>query len=83
MNRYDYGKKLWNELWKRAKDGYYKDKPYQFSKDELYIRYLLGLIDEGRYIIEKAELEQLSYDYYWREKDRSRGKKYSHYPIVL
>ena len=83
MDRYDYGKKLWDELWKRAEDGYYNDKPFQFSKDELYIRYLLGLIDEGRYIIEKAELEQLSYDYYCREKDKSRGKKYSLYPIVL
>lgn len=82
MNRYDYGKKLWDELWKRKKDGYYNDKPLQFSKDELYIRYLLGLIDEGRYIIEKAELEQLSYNYYMREKDKSRCK-HPLYPIVL
>ena len=82
MNRYNYGKKLWDELWKRKKDGYYNDKPFQFSKDELYIRYLLGLIDEGRYIIEKTELEQLSYDYHWFIKDKSRNKKFPPYFMV-
>ena len=83
MDRYDYGKKLWDELWKRAKDGYYKDKPFHFSKDELYIRYLLGLIDEGRYQVEKVKLDQLSYDYYWLIKDKSRNKKYPPYFMVL
>ena len=76
------GKKLLNQLWKRAEDGYYDDKPFQFSKDELCIFYLIGWVDEGRYIIKKTELEQLSYDYYMREKDKS-SRKHPLYPIVL
>lgn len=83
MDRYDWGKKLWDELWKRAKDGYYKDKPFQFSKDELYIRHLLGYIDEGRYQVEKVKLEHQIYQYYWYEKDKSRDKKYPPYFMVL
>ena len=67
---------------KPCKDGYYDDKPFQFSKDELYIRYLLGLIDEGRYQVEKVELDQLSYDYHWFIKDKSRNKKYPPYFMV-
>lgn len=77
------GKELLNQLWKRAEDGYYDDKPFQFSKDELYIFYLIGWIDEGRYIIKKTELEQLSCDYYWRIKDKSRNKKYPPYFMAL
>lgn len=83
MDRYDYGKKLWDELWKRAEDGYYDDKPFQFSKDELYIEYLLGMIDEGSYFIKKDKLNQLIYEYHWFIKDKSRNKKYSPYLIVL
>lgn len=79
MNRYDWGKKTMGELWKGAKDGYYKDKPFQFSKDELYIRYLLGLIDEGRYQVEKVKLEQLIYQYHCRNKDKNLHK----YPPYL
>lgn len=75
-------RELLNRLWKRAEDGYYDDKPFQFSKDELYIRYFLGLIDEGRYIIKKAELEQLSYEYHWLIKDKSRDKKYPPYFFI-
>lgn len=76
-------KKLWDELWKRAKDGYYKDKPFQFSKDELYIRYLFGYIDEKRYQVEKVKLEHLSYQYHWSIKDKSRNKNYPPYFMVL
>lgn len=76
-------KELLNQLWKRAEDGYYDDKPFQFSKDELYIFYLIGWIDEGRYVIKKAELEQLSYEYHWFIKDKSRNKKYPPYFMAL
>lgn len=76
-------KGLLNQLWKRAEDGYYDDKPFQFSKDELDIFYLIGWIDEGRYIIKKAELEQLSYEYHWSIKDKSRNKNYPPYLAVL
>ena len=77
MDRYEYSKKLWDELWKRAKDGYYNDDPFHFSKDELYIWYLRGLIDEGRYIDEKNKLDQAIYEYHWLIKDKSRNKKIS------
>ena len=50
---------LLNRCWKRAEEGYYDDKPvYQFSKDDLNLRYYLGWIDEESYHLEKQKLEQ-------------------------
>ena len=50
---------LLNRFWKRAEEGYYDDKPiYQFSKDDLNLRYYLGWIDKESYYIKKQKLEQ-------------------------
>ena len=55
---------LLNRLWKRAEEGYYDDKPvYQFSKDEINLRYCLGMMDEESYHIEKQKLEQMIAEY--------------------
>lgn len=56
---------LLNRLYKRAKEGYYKDKPaYQFSKDELDLMYYLGWVDEASYQLKKQKLEQRINEYY-------------------
>lgn len=58
-----------DRFWKRAEEGYYDDKPaYQFSKDELNLRYYLGLINEASYQLRKQRLEQLEYDEYCRKR---------------
>jgi len=67
---------LLNRLYRRVKEGYYKDKPaYQFSKDELNLMYCLGLIDEASYRIKKQRLEQIINEYYCRLKH--------HYLLVI
>lgn len=67
---------LLNELYKRAQEGYYDDKPaYQFSKDELNLKYCLGLIDEPSYQLKKQKLEQ-RIDEYCLEQ---RAKEYYHF----
>ena len=59
---------LLNRVYKRAEEGYYEDKPaYQFSKDELTLRYYLGWVDEASYQLRKQRLEQLEYDEYCRK----------------
>lgn len=56
---------LLNRLYKRAEEGYYKDKPaYQFSKDELDLMYYLGWVDEASYQLKKQKLEQRINEYY-------------------
>lgn len=60
---------LLNRLYKRAKEGYYEDKPpYQFSKDELDLMYYLGSVDETSYQYRKQILEQKINDYYCIKK---------------
>ena len=60
---------LLNRLYKRAKEGYYEDKPpYQFSKDELDLMYYLGSVDEISYQNRKQILEQKINDYYCIKK---------------
>lgn len=50
---------LIDRLYKRAEEGYYDDKPaYQFSKDDLNLRYYLGWMDEESNHIKKQKLEQ-------------------------
>ena len=68
------------ELYKRAKDGYYKDKPFQFSMDENELFYAVGLINEGRYLMEKYKLESLRYNYMCCEKYKGRDKY--NFPIL-
>ena len=64
---------LLNKLYKRAKEGYYNDKPaYQFSKDELNLKYCLWLIDEPSYQLEKQKLDQRINEYYFEQ----RAKEY-------
>lgn len=59
---------LLNRLYKRAEEGYYEDKPsYQFSKDELYLMYYLGLVDEESYNFRKQNLTQMINDYYFNK----------------
>ena len=59
---------LLNRLYKREKEGYYKDKPiYQFSKDELELMHYLGLVDEESYKFRKQNLEQMINDYYYKQ----------------
>lgn len=63
---------LLNRLYKREKEGYYKDKPaYQFSKDELDLMYYLGLVDEESYKFRKQNLEQMINDYYFNKQYNS------------
>ena len=59
---------LLNRLYKRAKEGYYEDKPpYQFSKDELDLMYYLGSVDEVSYQNRKQNLTQMINDYYFNK----------------
>lgn len=59
---------LLNRLYKREKEGYYKDKPiYQFSKDELELMHYLGLVDEESYNFRKQNLDQMINDYYYKQ----------------
>lgn len=59
---------LLNRLYKREKEGYYKDKPiYQFSKDELELMHYLGLVDEESYKFRKQNLDQMINDYYYKQ----------------
>ena len=59
---------LLNRLYKREKEGYYKDKPaYQFSKDELELMHYLGLADEESYKFRKQNLDQMINDYYYKQ----------------
>lgn len=59
---------LLNRLYKRAKEGYYEDKPpYQFSKDELELMHYLGLVDEESYKFRKQNLDQMIFDYYFNK----------------
>ena len=58
---------LLSRLYKRAQEGYYKDKPaHQFFKDELTLKYYGGLMDKASYQIKKQILEQLIDDDYYR-----------------
>ena len=59
---------LLNRLYKRAEEGYYEDKPsYQFSKDELELMHYLRLVDEESYKFRKQNLDQMIYDYYYKQ----------------
>jgi len=67
---------LLNKLYKRAHEGYYNNKPaYQFSKDELNLKYCIGLIDKPSYYIEKQKLDQRINEYYLEQK----SKEYYHF----
>ncbi len=56
---------LLNRLYKKAEEGYYDNKPaYQFSKDELNLKYYLGWIDKASYQLKKQKLEQRANEYY-------------------
>ena len=71
---------LLNKLYKRAQEGYYDDKPaYQFSKDELNLKYYLGLIDEPSYQLKKQKLDQRINEYYWEQRINEYYRFKQHY----
>ena len=64
-------KKL-DELYDKLQSGFYDDKPpYSFAKDELYLKYYLGLISEHEYYIGKRNIarwvDEYNYNKYYKK----------------